>query len=73
MEDYEVSTDGRTVWVNAPICIGRFCPSSGEVMHNSRTVYYIIPANWDRWVARMQEVHGVYIDDSSIPGWCDGG
>lgn len=34
---YEISTDGRVVWVNAPdgMCVGRFTKSHVDVHHNT--------------------------------------
>jgi hypothetical protein len=35
MQQHQVKTDGRTVWVNSGksgCCLARFCPLSGEVM-----------------------------------------
>lgn len=29
-KDFEVSSDGRTVWVNTVVCMARFCPVSRE-------------------------------------------
>lgn len=31
-EEFQINTDGRTVWVNAPNCVGRFCRHSAEVV-----------------------------------------
>ena len=33
--NYEISSDGRTVWVNSNqgICVARFCPISSEFFH----------------------------------------
>jgi len=69
----EITTDGRTVWVNAPICIGRFGPVGGEVMDYLPGIGYdgceCVQPNWAVWCKRMHEVHEIVIPEDMRPTW----
>jgi hypothetical protein len=76
----QIDTDGRTVWVNAPLCVARFCFHSGEVVkqnpccavggrHSSSE--FIHPANWEKWKAKVKEFHDIDVPDKYKPEWCD--
>ncbi len=75
---YEIESDGKTVWVNAPNCIGRFCKVSAEVFaipkdkHEHPEGYIEFCATehkWAWWVRRMLTAHGVVIEDKYKPEW----
>jgi hypothetical protein len=71
----EITTDGRTVWINRPILIGRFCPISGEVVVGRDVETRVHPdkkpgqADWEWFKARMLEEHRVDVEDSFRPGY----
>ena len=64
----EITSDGRTVWVNAPNCIGRFTQDLGEVYlfgeDNIQT-----PPDWEAWLEAMAENHNVTISNVHQPLW----
>lgn len=68
---YEVTTDGRTVWVNGPLCIGRFCPVSAEVLRVDGTMLYKSPPAWTWWLQMMRWEHGVMVPDDFKPKWLE--
>jgi hypothetical protein len=62
----EQTTDGKTVWINAPVCIGRFCKRSFEIIDvNSCPLYYHCPVTglpcWESFKEKMYEYHGVRV------------
>lgn len=71
----EITTDGRTVWVNAPMCIGRLGPTYAEVFSSklsggANDVYaYLGAGDWWWWVNKMKEIHGLEIPESYRPVW----
>lgn len=74
---HEVFTDGKTVWVNGPNCLGRFCRYSAEVVvYNSETAQDEVlrvtgpgertsAAEWDWFVEAVSEHHGIMIELSA--------
>jgi len=77
---YEVTTDGRTVWVNdEQRCLGRFCQSSAEALAlcpdgRSDLVTYEMFAtgptdgNWKRFVGKMEAI-GCVVPKDYMPGY----
>lgn len=73
--DIEVESDGRTVWVNAPCCLGRFCKVSAEVFaipkdrHHCRDGYIECGAlpSWSWWKRRMLTAHDLEIPEEFRP------
>ena len=69
----EVTTDGRTVWVNSDgFCIGRFFTgfsrSIGEVLESPQGLRGVIGEGYDSWVARLKaNWPNVEIDPSLRP------
>jgi len=77
----EISSDGRTVWVNSPsgMCIGRFSRFGVDVHHDTDEqvagvghcldcAHDLPPAEaWDRFKASMLEAHGVTVEDEHRP------
>jgi hypothetical protein len=75
---YDITTDGRTVWVNAASCLGRFGlqgidihrpaaeqPDLGECLyctHGPTT-----RADWDVFVAKMLEHHAIKVLAKYMP------
>lgn len=53
--DVSRSRDGRTTWVNAPWCIARHCPLSGEVLDKDRHLETVPGESWDDWAKRVSE------------------
>lgn len=67
-EYLEITTDGRTVWVNSPICIGRLCKISGEVILDQHCEY-IRPPDWESWKAGLKKYYDVDVPDKYKPEW----
>jgi len=73
----ELSTDGRTVWVNGSHggMIGRFSPRGIDV-HGADDVHCLDcrPAPkenpWRAFAESMLEHHHVHVPDSFQPNWC---
>lgn len=79
-ETIEITADDKTVWINAPICIGRFCPSSYEVAPKSEDVgsqaqltMRVLPERqmsaWSNFKSLMKSTHNIEIPDSFCPSW----
>ena len=66
--DFEITTDGKTVWINTPgVCLGRFSKTGVDV-HKTAEDHLETGAgclqcdqipNWDRFVAAMEKHHGI--------------
>ena len=52
----EVTTDGRTVWVNSAdgFCIGRFSSILGEVLDPTLGLYGVRGEDFNSWVTRLK-------------------
>jgi hypothetical protein len=77
---YEISTDGRTVWVNSAVCLGRFGRLGIDVHKDiteqmARTGTECLfcthtpttRADWDLFVVKMKELHGVIVPQKYMP------
>lgn len=67
---YELVTDGYTLWVNAPLFVARYNPLSGcDVMRPDGGCDSYPPEDttWARFVTRLHESHGLWIDDEWEP------
>lgn len=73
--EIEVSSDGRTVWVNLVVCLARFCPTSREyaqvdqkeakcVGHGDRTP---TPQDWDDFVREIEARWGITVEAEHTP------
>lgn len=80
-KSYEITSDGRTVWINNISCIGRFGRGgidihkdlSQQVSGESECLYctHGLPTDKD-WVTfqeKMKELHGVDVPDKHRPTW----
>ena len=68
---YEITTDDRTVWINGPNCLARFCPVSGEIFPSeggSRPLIMTGPY-WRVWVAAVKEHLDIEVPDTYKPNW----
>jgi hypothetical protein len=63
----EISSNGKTVWVNKVGCIGRFCPMSGELMDGG--VLTTMPPDWEEWTEAMFRTHGFKVAKKWKPRW----
>ena len=66
----DVTSDGRTVWVNAPVCVARFCPISREffpTVEQSWTIQHddMKPTSddWKHFVEYVQSLFAITIAD----------
>ena len=60
----QISTDGQTVWVNAPGCIGRFTWLMSEIFSIHK---YDHNPSWDLWQEDMYATHCIAIPSSFKP------
>jgi hypothetical protein len=80
LEHVQLTTDGRTVWVNgAGGCIARFGRNGIDIHRGAEAMSGAITeclfcthtptsaADWDVFVAKMLELHGVRIDAKFRP------
>ncbi len=72
----EISTNGRTIWINSDqgVCIGRFCPISGEVASPGDPLALMLKTvaqeSFDSWSARVQALWpDILIDPKLRPEW----
>lgn len=68
----EITTNGRTIWVNSTVtggCLGRFCPASGEVFLEGRTI--TTKPVWVEWTNEMYERYAISIPFELKPVWTD--
>lgn len=77
---YEVSTDGRTVWVNTAVCLGRFGPMGIDV-HKDITEQMAKTGteclfcthtpttreDWELFRKKMKELHDVIVPQKYMP------
>jgi hypothetical protein len=78
---YEIETDGRTVWLNAPTCVARFCPISAEIFAGATTEVRAVRgtdaltqrATWLWFSARVSELFGVSLGNKHAPEWMRSG
>ncbi len=81
-EEAEINTNGTTVWVNAPLCVGRFCRFSAEVTvyegHDvaRRAVVTMTNRNlqtgsveWDWFVGEILRLHRITVEDRYRPAF----
>lgn len=75
MDNVDISTDGRTVWVNGRAgCLGRFCPVSGEIFSGcTATPLATTEPRWDLWVILMRYYHEVDVNPNIEPKWSKNG
>lgn len=74
VDDTEVSTDGRTVWVNTPRgCIGGFCSSGYEIW--AEVTGDLIDSggpDWETWNEMLQIYYGVTVPEELRPAGQEG-
>ncbi len=75
---HQITTDGKTVWINSPeVCLGRFSPQGIDV---HRTAEQQIESgisclactpepDWDSFVASMKESHDITVEVNYRPLW----
>jgi len=73
----EIQTDGKTVWVNTGICLGRFSrfgidvhkAAKEQMKGGSQCLDCYNEPDWERFKASMLRFHGVSIGDEYRPEW----
>jgi hypothetical protein len=80
-KSFEITSDGRTVWVNNISCIGRFGRGgidihkslAQQVSGESECLYctHGLPTDkdWTTFQEKMKELHGVDVSDDHRPLW----
>ena len=63
----EITTNGITVWVNNPICVGRFCRLSGEIFLGDQSIS--TKPEWASWRKEMKVRVGVNVPEKFRPRW----
>jgi len=78
-ETTEVSSNGHTVWVNAPLCVARFCPVSREFQPTMEQFWCVehpdmTPSmqDWQDFVSRVQSLFGVAVAEHHRPIYLGG-
>ena len=77
-DEYQILSDGKTVWVNKPVLVGRFSRfgldvhkpeicDGGHCIHC--TTGLPTPADWETFVAAMVEHFDVVVPDKHKPKW----
>jgi hypothetical protein len=74
-DDFEILSDGRTVWVNTPSgCIGRFSAKGVDVhklpeeqMEGGQCLDCTTDPDWDRFKASMLHYYGIEVGDEHRP------
>lgn len=82
---HQIVSDARTVWINSGKtghCLGRFSrwgidvhaeidPSSSSDAKDCIECTHVLPcySDWQRFVAAMQEHHGVTVEEKHQPKW----
>lgn len=72
---YEISSDGNTVWVNGSICVGRFCRHGIDVDESivAKMTTSAYPeggmrlADWRVFQTLMRDHYNVEVDDRHAP------
>lgn len=69
----EITSDGETVWVNAPLCLARF-GKNGIDVHTADTSGCLYcthdatrPLDWETFKAKVWEHHGIAVTDEFKP------
>ena len=68
----EVVTDGRVVWVNTGMCLGRFSPQGAEVYFELGAPYVMGPS-WSAWTTVLFVKHGYLVAEGFKPAWAHNG
>lgn len=75
----EVTTDGRTTWINGPngSMLGRLSPTGIDVHGDEGASTHCLDCRvppdknaWEAFRASMKEHHGVEVPQSFKPDWC---
>lgn len=70
---FEVSSDGRTVWVNREMCVARLCPVSIEYFEVPDGSPYMVRSpgekDWHQFQADIERMFGVQVGDEHRPKW----
>ena len=72
---HEVVSDGRAVWVNTSVCLGRFSRFGVDVHQTAekqlegeqQCLDCSTTPDWDRFKASMLTHHGIVVDDKHCP------
>lgn len=82
MPEYDITTDGITVWVNGPYSLlGRFGKMGVDIHHAHEPGLWPMPASeclfcthaqttrqdWGLFVEKMLQLHGVKVPDKYLP------
>jgi hypothetical protein len=66
----QIETDGRTLWVNSPICVGRFSPFGYEVQkgEDQHPIASIEP-DFSAFTEELKKAYGIDVEQyrSSLP------
>ena len=75
----EIITDGRTVWVNSSVCLGRFSPmgvdvhgsAEEQIKEGKACLDCVVIPDWRRFVSSMKKCHNIDISDQYKPKWLE--
>jgi hypothetical protein len=70
---YQIDSDGRTVWVNGPILLGRFSKlgidvhQDGHCVGDSCSVGPCTLNDWRTFQQKIRDMHGIEVPDKHMP------
>lgn len=81
-EDFEIRSDGKKVWVDHILMIGRFAHRTCEVLEEGgepgvgpMTIKTnrdgLSAQDWQAWTRLLFERHNVIVDDEHRPAWLE--
>lgn len=79
-DEYEIVSDGTTVWVNAPVLVGRFSkfgidihrvPSEQDIKGQCLLCTHTLPiqSQWSLFQHKINEFYGIKVANKHKPKW----
>lgn len=67
---YQISWDGWSVWVNAPVCIGRLGPMRGELYYSGCNDGDVVTREgFTSWCERIFKTFNIRVPEEARPQW----
>jgi hypothetical protein len=67
---YQISWDGWSVWVNAPVCIGRLGPMRGELYYSGCNDGDVVTREgFTSWCERILKTFNIRVPEVARPQW----
>ncbi len=73
-KETSITTDGKTIWVNGKVCLGRFSERAAEVFDEAaeKTLYAAAHPDLDEWYRFVRAVahhHDFTVGSEHTPDW----